>query len=76
MSSWCNVAIGYTEEVVSNYLVTTSQKSVSRLGASISQHMVFTKPLNGLARLWPAIAFISLYKHQTLNILAHYFKHC
>ena len=39
------------EEVVSKYLGTTSQKSVPRLGVAISQHIVFTEPLNGLARL-------------------------
>jgi hypothetical protein len=32
-------------------LDTTSRKSVSRLEAPISQHIVFIEPLNGLARL-------------------------
>jgi hypothetical protein len=45
------VGIESTEEVISNYLGTTSQKSVSRLGAPISQHMIVTELLNGLARL-------------------------
>jgi len=41
----------YVEGLLGVVGIRSTEKSVSRLGALISQHMVFTEPLNGLAKL-------------------------
>ena len=40
----------YVEGLLGVVGIRSTEKSVSRLGAPISQHMVFTESLNGLAR--------------------------